>query len=163
MDRRFSYESLSKSKISQTSLKKGDCFRMGDKELGVDCMISRTDFQSRVCFGRELASTSNAPYKPVVAPALAKKFVPVKPLTASASSWSRGTIPLQPVNLMDFSSKAEKNEEDGHKKWSGDSQWTANWCSSRAVLSCLLIHCATLGENWPRHRKSIDLGKQMAM
>ena len=162
IDRCVCLTSLSKSTISQTSLKNGDCFRMGDKELGVDCVISRMDFQSRVCFGRGLASTSSAPYKPVVAPALAKKFVPVKPSIASTSSLSRGAIPLRPVNLIDFSSNEENKEEDEHKEWRKDSYWTANWYISHAPYLFLLIYSTTLGENWPRHRKSINLGRQMA-
>ncbi|KAF8518738.1 SNF2 family N-terminal domain-containing protein [Gautieria morchelliformis] len=121
---------LGASTISQTMLKEGDSFRMGEKELEVDFSIPAASFFSGECFGSWFPSALTGPSITALPPSLARPFAPVKPRTFPVSSPSRRPIPLQPVNLIDISSNQDRRKDNVPKQGCGSSYWTANWRKS---------------------------------
>lgn len=97
----------------------------GNKDVLIDCPLSRAEFLSGRCFGRNTAvfSATEAMAKPLTS---GKKFVPFKPVTVNtpkANAPTHATSDLE-SDIIDLtqSSKASSSEDKAL-----ESYWSVNW------------------------------------
>ena len=64
------------------SLGEGSELKLGDREMEIDCPVSRADYLSGACFGR------GTPFNPPIAnsPGASKQFAPLKPNARAMAS-----------------------------------------------------------------------------
>ena len=104
---------------------------IGNKELQIDRVVSRSEYMSGECFGRNAINASEGPSTTNLG-TFAKKFVPLKPVAMNASraiaagpgSKKRG-IELEPVNLMSGTQHSPASGPSQEKVL--EQSWTANW------------------------------------
>ncbi|KAI6044689.1 P-loop containing nucleoside triphosphate hydrolase protein [Pisolithus marmoratus] len=106
--------------LNTTDLVVGGEYACGGREIGVDHSISRSDYLSGRCFGRDPQPTPTANSS-----ALSKQFVPLKPnkLTApyKAPAFQRPAVELEAVDLSSMGSSGSLHRGAAH------AFWTANW------------------------------------
>ena len=102
---------LTTGKVSQP-IADGAEFPFSNKELGIDRPISRAEYMSGACFGRNAIGGEPAPL--TNSGGLAKKFVPLRPVT---------TNPSRPA----ISAPASSSKDASNRENILQSSWTVNW------------------------------------
>lgn len=103
----------------------GSEFTFGNKDVLIDCPLSRGEYLSGRCFGRNTAVFSAVEVMAKV-PTSAKKFVPFKPVTVNtpkpnAPTHASSDLDLDGIDLTQ-SSKASSSEDKAL-----ESYWSVNW------------------------------------
>ncbi|KAI6157426.1 P-loop containing nucleoside triphosphate hydrolase protein [Pisolithus tinctorius] len=106
--------------LNTADLEVGGEYQCGGREFGIDRSISRADYLSGRCFGRDPQPTPTAKSS-----APSKQFTPLKPskLTApyKAPAVHRPVVELEPVDLSSTGSSKSPQRREAHM------YWTANW------------------------------------
>lgn len=119
---------MNKSRLSLLTVKKGDSFRIGEKEYEVDFEITRADFDSGAYFSGNTSARLELQAK-TASIAVQRPFTRVQ---THGVTVPRKSITFQPVNSKkNTDSSGNITEKPNKTSRVGRSYWSINWYGTR--------------------------------